>query len=113
MVLMLNGDILGVSVVTVLDNTVGGFLSLSLQRLMGTLIGGVGSIVSMTITRAAFHPRWEWEAIVLLCFLLFLQVFFITKLKTKPNMAYTGGIVSWIIQRQRMKTIYQYIYRVC
>ncbi|KAI8890905.1 hypothetical protein K501DRAFT_305381 [Backusella circina FSU 941] len=82
----------GVSVVTVLDNTVGGFLSLSIQRLMGTLIGGVASIISMTITRAAFHPKWGWEAIVLLCFLLFLQVFFIAKLKTKPNMAYTGGI---------------------
>lgn len=79
--------------VTVLDNTVGGFLNLSVQRLIGTLIGGASSIIIMTITRAIFHPRWEWDATVLLCFLMFIQVFFISKIKVKPNFAYAGSIV--------------------
>lgn len=87
------GFLLGVSVVTVLDNTVGGFLNLSVQRLLGTLIGGGSSIVVMTITRAIFHPRWEWDAALLLGFLMFIQVFFIAKLKMMPNMAYAGSIV--------------------
>ncbi|KAK4512775.1 uncharacterized protein ATC70_003481 [Mucor velutinosus] len=82
----------GVSVVTVLDNTVGGFLNLSIQRLLGTLIGGGFSIVVMTITRAIFHPRWEWDAALLLGFLMFIQVFCIAKLKMMPNMAYAGSI---------------------
>ncbi|CEP11152.1 hypothetical protein [Parasitella parasitica] len=82
----------GVSVVTVLDNTVGGFLNLSIQRLIGTLIGGGSSIVVMTITRAIFHPRWEWDAALLLGFLMFIQVFFIAKLKMMPNMGYAGSI---------------------
>jgi uncharacterized membrane protein YgaE (UPF0421/DUF939 family) len=85
---------IGVSVVTVLDNTVGGFLNLSVQRLMGTVIGGAASIIIMTITRAIFHPNWEWQAAVLLCFLMFIQVFFIAKLKVLPNFAYAGSIVS-------------------
>ncbi|KAI8639520.1 aluminum activated malate transporter-domain-containing protein [Parasitella parasitica] len=82
----------GVSVVTVLDNTVGGFLNLSIQRLIGTLIGGGSSIVVMTITRAIFHPRWEWDAALVLGFLMFIQVFFIAKLKMMPNMSYAGSI---------------------
>ncbi|GAA5803468.1 aluminum activated malate transporter-domain-containing protein [Helicostylum pulchrum] len=82
----------GVSVVTVLDNTVGGFLNLSVQRLMGTLIGGAASIVVMTITRAIFHPNWEWQAAVVLCVLMFIQVFFIAKLKVIPKYAYAGSI---------------------
>lgn len=79
--------------VTVLDNTVGGFLSLSLQRLLGTIVGGGSSIIVMTVTRAIFHPKWEWPACVVLGALMFIQVFFITKLKMRPNMAYTGSIV--------------------
>ncbi|KAI7890866.1 aluminum activated malate transporter-domain-containing protein [Mucor mucedo] len=82
----------GVSVVTVLDNTVGGFLNLSVQRLMGTLIGGAASIVIMTITRAIFHPNWEWQAAVMLCCFMFIQVFFIAKLKVLPKYAYAGSI---------------------
>lgn len=91
---VLNAFVIGVSVVTVLDNTVGGFLNLSIQRLLGTLIGGGFSIVVMTITRAIFHPRWEWDAALLLGFLMFIQVFCIAKLKMMPNMAYAGSIVS-------------------
>lgn len=79
--------------VTVLDNTVGGFLNLSVQRTIGTILGGGSSIVAMTITRVAFHPNWEWQASVVLCFLLFIQVFFISKVKMMPNMAYAGSIV--------------------
>lgn len=86
--------LIGVSVVTVLDNTVGGFLNLSVQRLMGTLIGGAASIVIMTITRAIFHPNWEWQAAVMLCCFMFIQVFFIAKLKVLPKYAYAGSIVS-------------------
>jgi hypothetical protein len=88
----------GVSVVTVLDNTVGGFLTLSLQRLIGTIIGGGSSIVIITITRAIFHPKWEWQAVVFFCSLMSVQVFFLAKLKIKPNMAYTGGIVSGLVE---------------
>lgn len=86
-------SIIGVSVVTVLDNTIGGFLALSIQRMIGTIIGGGLSIVVMTITRAIF-PVWSWKAIVLLCFLMFFQVFLIAKIKLRPNMNYAGGIVS-------------------
>ncbi|KAI8993257.1 aluminum activated malate transporter-domain-containing protein [Pilobolus umbonatus] len=83
---------IGVSVVTVLDNTVGGILSLSLQRLIGTLIGGLSSMVIMTVTRLIFHPQWNWKAEVLLASLMFIQVFFIAKIKMRPNMSYAGGI---------------------
>ncbi|RCI05203.1 hypothetical protein CU098_013114 [Rhizopus stolonifer] len=83
---------IGISVVTVLDNTVGGLVNLSLQRLLGTIIGGVSSIVVMTITRAIFQPSWDHRAIILLCFLMFVQVFFIAKIKIKPNTAYAGSI---------------------
>lgn len=78
------------------DNTVGGLLSLSLQRLLGTLIGGMCSIVIMTATRAIFHPIWEWEASVLLCFLMFIQVFFISLIKISTNYAYVGNIVKYL-----------------
>lgn len=87
----------GVSVVTVLDNTVGGFLNLSVQRLMGTLIGGAASIIVMTLTRACFHPNWDWPAAVVLCVLMFIQVFFIAKLKVIPKYAYAGSIVCVLI----------------
>lgn len=83
---------LGVSVVTVLDNTVGGFLALSIQRMMGTIIGGGLSIVVMTVTRAIF-PDWSWKADIMLCALMFCQVFTIAKIKLRPNMNYAGGIV--------------------
>ncbi|KAI8376952.1 aluminum activated malate transporter-domain-containing protein [Blakeslea trispora] len=83
---------IGISVVTVLDNTVGGFLNLSLQRLLGTIIGGVSSIAIMTITRAIFHPEWNVKAEVLLCVLMFIQIFLIAKIKMMPNMAYAGSI---------------------
>ncbi|KAI8369138.1 aluminum activated malate transporter-domain-containing protein [Choanephora cucurbitarum] len=83
---------IGVSVVTVLDNTVGGFLNLSLQRLLGTIIGGVSSIAIMTITRAIFHPEWNVKAEVLLCVLMFVQIFCIAKIKMMPDMAYAGSI---------------------
>ncbi|KAI9271900.1 aluminum activated malate transporter-domain-containing protein [Phascolomyces articulosus] len=81
----------GVSVVTVLDNSVGGFLSLSIQRMIGTFIGGGLSIVVMTISRAIF-PVWSPGATVFLCFLMFCQVFAIARIKLRPNMNYAGGI---------------------
>lgn len=80
-----------------MDTTVGGFLSLSLQRFFGTIIGGAASIVVMTITRAMFHPKWEWPAAVVLGTFMFIQIFFIAKLKMRPNMAYSGSIVSSIV----------------
>lgn len=76
-----------------MDNTIGGFLTLSIQRMMGTIIGGGLSIIVMTVTRAIF-PVWSWKAIVLLCTLMFCQVFIIAKFKLRPNMNYAGGIVS-------------------
>ncbi|CDS09250.1 hypothetical protein LRAMOSA10610 [Lichtheimia ramosa] len=82
---------IGVSVVTVLDNTVGGFLSLSIQRMIGTIIGGGLSIIVMTISRA-IYPEWEISATVLLCALMFCQVFIIARIKLRPNMNYAGGI---------------------
>lgn len=95
---------------TVLDNTVGGFLNLSVQRLMGTLIGGAASIVVMTITRAIFQPNWEWQAAVVLCVFMFIQVFFIAKLKVIPKYAYAGSIVcSLLYFIQSLKNI---LYRV-
>lgn len=84
--------LIGVSVVTVLDNTVGGFLSLSIQRMIGTIIGGGLSIIVMTISRA-IYPEWEISATVLLCALMFCQVFIIARIKLRPNMNYAGGIV--------------------
>ncbi|KAI8140796.1 aluminum activated malate transporter-domain-containing protein [Fennellomyces sp. T-0311] len=81
----------GVSVVTVLDNTVGGFIALSIQRMIGTIIGGGLSIIVMTVSRAIF-PTWSPGATVFLCFLMFCQVFTIARIKLRPNMNYAGGI---------------------
>lgn len=85
---------LGVAVVTILDNTVGGFLTLSFQRIIGTVVGGVLSIIVMTIVRAIFQPQWDARAAVLLCFFMFAQVFVIARLKQLPNYSYAGGIVN-------------------
>ncbi|KAG1052695.1 hypothetical protein G6F43_005177 [Rhizopus delemar] len=83
---------IGVAVVTILDNTVGGFLTLSFQRIIGTVVGGVLSIIVMTIVRAIFQPQWDARAAVLLCFFMFAQVFVIARLKQLPNYSYAGGI---------------------
>jgi hypothetical protein len=85
---------LGVAVVTILDNTVGGFLTLSFQRIIGTVVGGVLSIIVMTVVRAIFQPQWDARAAVLLCFFMFAQVFIIARLKQLPNYSYAGGIVN-------------------
>ena len=82
--------------VTVIDNTVGGFISLSIQRMIGTIIGGGLSIVVMTISRAIF-PVWNPGATVFLCFLMFCQVFTIARIKLRPNMNYAGGIVNILL----------------
>ncbi|KAI7856743.1 aluminum activated malate transporter-domain-containing protein [Circinella umbellata] len=81
----------GVSVVTVLDNSVGGFLALSIQRMIGTFIGGGLSIFVMTLSRVIF-PIWSPGATVFFCFLMFCQVFAIARIKLRPNMNYAGGI---------------------
>ncbi|PHZ12565.1 uncharacterized protein RHIMIDRAFT_282546 [Rhizopus microsporus ATCC 52813] len=83
---------MGVAVVTVLDNTVGGFLTLSIQRIFGTIIGGSASIIIITITRAIFNLQWDWRAEVVLCILMFIQIFFISKIKLIPNYSYAGSI---------------------
>lgn len=83
----------GVAVVAVLDNTIGGFLTLGIQRIMGTIIGGVASIVIMTIVRSIFRNNWDWRPTLLLCVLMFIQIFFIAKIKLIPNYSYAGSIV--------------------
>lgn len=88
----------GVTVVTILDSTIGSFLSLSIQRFLGSVIGGAWSIVNMTVTRAIF-PVWDWSALVLLCVLMFIQVFFIAKLKLHPDYTMAGGIVCFLSHR--------------
>lgn len=79
--------------VAVLDNTIGGFLTLGIQRIMGTIIGGVASIVIMTIVRSIFRYNWDWRPTLLLCVLMFIQIFFIAKIKLIPNYSYAGSIV--------------------
>ncbi|KAG0757412.1 hypothetical protein G6F57_002173 [Rhizopus arrhizus] len=83
---------MGVAVVAVLDNTIGGFLTLGIQRIMGTIIGGVASIVIMTIVRSIFRNNWDWRPTLLLCVLMFIQIFFIAKIKLIPNYSYAGSI---------------------
>lgn len=82
--------------VTVLDNTMGGMLTLGMQRILGTLIGGGLSIIVMTIVRAIFQPYWDARAVVVLNILMFIQVFIIAKIKLIPNYAFAGGIVKFI-----------------
>ncbi|RCH88898.1 hypothetical protein CU098_006224 [Rhizopus stolonifer] len=75
-----------------MDNTIGGFLTLGIQRIMGTIIGGVASIVIMTIVRSIYHTGWSWRPALLLCVLMFFQIFFIAKIKLIPNYSYAGSI---------------------
>ncbi|CAO3686774.1 unnamed protein product [Rhizopus stolonifer] len=83
---------MGVAVVTVLDNTMGGMLTLGMQRILGTLIGGGLSIIVMTTVRAIFQPYWDARAVAVLNILMFIQVFIIAKIKLIPNYAFAGGI---------------------
>ncbi|KAI9256244.1 aluminum activated malate transporter-domain-containing protein [Sporodiniella umbellata] len=83
---------MGVAVVAVLDNTIGGFLTLGIQRIIGTIIGGVASIVVMTVVRAIYSTDWSWRPALLLCILMFIQIFFIAKIKLIPNYSYAGSI---------------------
>ncbi|KAI9263767.1 aluminum activated malate transporter-domain-containing protein [Sporodiniella umbellata] len=83
---------MGVCVVTVLDNTMGGMFTLGMQRMLGTLIGGALSIIVMTIVRAMFEPYWDARSVVVLNIFMFIQVFVIAKIKLMPNYAFAGGI---------------------
>ncbi|KAF7720898.1 hypothetical protein EC973_005799 [Apophysomyces ossiformis] len=60
--------------------------------MIGTVIGGGISIIVMTVTRAIFQPTWSWHAALLLCILMFCQVFVIARIKLLPTMAYAGSI---------------------
>ncbi|KAG2225302.1 hypothetical protein INT45_005546 [Circinella minor] len=62
----------GVFVVTVLDNSVSGFLALSIQRMIGTFIGGGLSIFVMTLSRVIFPIIWSPGATGLLTTVIIL-----------------------------------------
>jgi hypothetical protein len=77
----------------VLDNTVGGFLNLSIRRIVGTVVGGVAAMVGMTIIRVIFST-WNIGADFVLASYFFVQVFCIAKLKHRPALSNACSIVS-------------------
>ncbi|KAI9475435.1 MAG: hypothetical protein EXX96DRAFT_573291 [Benjaminiella poitrasii] len=83
---------IGVAVVAVLDPTVGGMLTLSFQRAIGTLSGGFFSWLAFTSTRWLFlHDDWNWRCSIVLSLFMFCQVFGLAKWKLIPNMANTAN----------------------
>ncbi|KAL0079511.1 hypothetical protein F4703DRAFT_1918868 [Phycomyces blakesleeanus] len=80
-----------VSVVTILDTSLGGTLHSSTQRMFGTLISASLSVFSMVVSKAIF-PQWNWHAAILFTTFLFLQAFFIAKIKQRPSTAFAGNV---------------------
>ncbi|KAI8084655.1 aluminum activated malate transporter-domain-containing protein [Halteromyces radiatus] len=88
---MMNTVWVPITITLVHDNTVGGFVFLGGQRILGTLIGGGLSMIGMTLARVLF-PTWGISANIFLSCYLFVQVLSITKLKERPQIATACGI---------------------
>ncbi|KAI8059213.1 hypothetical protein BC940DRAFT_351254 [Gongronella butleri] len=82
---------IAVSAVMVCDNTIGGLMNLSVQRFIGTVLGGILTMVAMTITKLIFK-NWTVASDVVLGMLMFAVVFIIGKIRHRPTGAQAGNV---------------------
>ncbi|OZJ06178.1 hypothetical protein BZG36_01024 [Bifiguratus adelaidae] len=87
-----NGFWIGVTVVTVLDNSLGSLLRLGFQRMAGTALGGILSLCTSVLTWLIYTHCQNIAGDAVLLTLMSFQIIYFTKLRNNPAWSYAGSI---------------------